>query len=274
MNNIVAGIFSSIAFLILAGTGLSSSESDRDRLVLFIDFESIKAGDAGYELANEDRLEVVDGAGVHGGKALLATFEGYERGSHRLTKRLPFGERGDEYTLNYDVRFSADFQFVKGGKLHGLGPDKPITGGNAMRPDGWSARVTFKEEGTIRSYLYCQNKDGKYGASVSNPRFQFKRERYYAVSLHVKLNSAPDSEDGFARIYVDGERLVDHQDVRFRESMGETTLISQFMFSAFHGGHQPSWAPKNEDGSYANVHAHFDNIAVYRRERVRMRVGK
>jgi hypothetical protein len=39
--------------------------------------------------------------------------------------------------------FDQDWQWVLGGKLHGLGPEQPITGGNERLPTGWSARVTF-----------------------------------------------------------------------------------------------------------------------------------
>lgn len=246
---------------------------EEGRLVLHEDFESIAKGDLGEVLANDERLEVRDGVGANGGRGLLVTYEGYDRGSRRLTERFPLGVKGDEFSLNYDVRFEQDFQFVKGGKLHGLGPDRPITGGRPMRANGWSARVTFKEKGSIRSYLYCQNKDGQYGVSLRHPTFRFERGRYYAISLHAKLNSEPEKDDGFARIYVNGELLVDHRGVRFRGSMGDETLISQFMFSTFHGGHEPDWAPKSEDGSYKDVHACFDNISVYRGERIRMDPG-
>ena len=106
------------------------------------------------------------------------------------------------------MKFDEDFQFVKGGKLHGLGPDSPITGGKPMRPDGWSARVTFKEAGSLRSYLYCQNKEGQYGTGIYAPDFRFQKEKYYAVSLHVRLNEKAIDSDGFAHIYINGKRVV------------------------------------------------------------------
>lgn len=219
-------------------------------------------------------LEVVEGEGVHGGRALKVTYEGGERGSERVTARYPFGERGLEYTLMYDVKFDKDFQFVKGGKLHGLGPDSPITGGKAMRPDGWSARVTFKEEGKVKSYLYCQNKDGQYGESVYSPDFQFETGKYYAVSLHIKLNKKSSESDGFAHIHINGNRIIEHDGVRFRGEEGEKTLISNFLFSTFHGGHEPQWAPRDTEGNFTDVHAYFDNVAVYRGKAVRNEPGE
>lgn len=228
-----------------------------------------------YELLiSKDQLEVVENQGVHHSRALKTTYAGYERGSKRVTARYRMGERGLEYTLNYDVKFDADFQFVKGGKLHGLGPDVPITGGKTMEPEGWSARVTFKEEGTVKSYVYCQNKDRQYGVSVYAPDFNFEKDRYYAISLHVKLNEDPTEDEGFAHVYIDGKSFIQHDDVQFRADDGEASLISTFLFSTFHGGHEPHWAPRDSQGNYTDVHAYFDNIAVYRGKRVRSKLGE
>ncbi len=228
-----------------------------------------------YELlANGSHRKVVENEGAHGSRALKVTYEGGERGSERVTARYKLGERGPEYTLNYDVKFDRYFQFVKGGKLHGLGPDSPITGGKPMRPDGWSARVTFKEKGKVKSYLYSQNKDGKYGTSLYAEKFRFEKGKYYSVSLHLKLNTRSTESDGFTHIYIDGDRVIQHDGVQFRGEGGDHTLISTFLFSTFHGGHKPNWAPRDSEGNYTDVHAYFDNIAVYRGKRVRNRLGE
>jgi len=246
----------------------------KGRLVFQEGFETPREDGLYKLLANSQHLKVTEGDGVHSGRALKAVYEGSERGSERITARYKLGERGMEYTLNYDVKFDEDFQFVKGGKLHGLGPDSPITGGKAMRPDGWSARVTFKEEGTVRSYLYCQNKDGQYGTGVYSPDFQFEKGKYYAVSLHLKLNQKPSESNGFAHIYINGKRIIKHDRVCFRGEEGEETLISTFLFSTFHGGHEPQWAPRNLPGDFTDVHAYFDNISVYRGKEVRIKPGE
>jgi hypothetical protein len=184
-------------------------------------------------------------------------------------------EPGLEYSLNYDVRFDKEFQFVKGGKLLGLGPVNHITGGRPIVPDGWSARVTFKEGGAVRLYTYHQDMQGQYGdrGHVQLP-FTFEKERFYSVSLHVRVNDSPQSANGFSRLYVDGEMLERHEGLRLRGSGGEESLINKFMFSSFHGGHEPDWAPRNADGSYKTVYATFDNIAVYEGEHVRLAPGK
>ena len=255
----------------LVSSLLAHAKSADDQRVFLESFDGNSKGGLYELLANGSHREVVEKEGVNGSRALKVTYEGGERGSERVTARYKLGERGLEYTLSYDVKFDRDFQFVKGGKLHGLGPDSPITGGKPMRPDGWSARVTFKEEGMVKSYLYSQNKDGKYGTSLYAENFRFEKGKYYSVSLHVKLNTRSAESDGFAHIYIDGERVIQHDGVRFRGEEGDRTLISTFLFSTFHGGHEPHWAPRDSEGNYTDVHAYFDNIAVYRGKRVRNR---
>ena len=176
----------------------------------------------------------------------------------------------DRYSLNYDVRFNEDFQFVKGGKLLGLGPKKHITGGRPIVPEGWSARVTFKEGGAARLYTYHQDQPGQYGdrLPIQNP-FYFEKDRYYAVSLHVRVNDSPETANGFSRLYVDGDLVDSHEGLRFRGEDSEASLINKFMFSSFHGGHMPEWAPRDADGNYTTVYAYFDNISVYEGERIR-----
>jgi hypothetical protein len=225
------------------------------------------------EFARHALLDLAPGEGVGGSTGLRATYVGEDRGSSRIVMQQRLPERGTEYTLVYDVRFEDDFQFVRGGKLHGLGPSRPITGGQPMRPDGWSARVTFGPEGSIRTYLYNQDQTGVYGTTRPARDFRFQTGEWHAVSLHVKLND-PDEANGFAHIYVDGERVVAHDNVRFRGEDGDHTLIDRVLFSTFHGGSNPDWAPRTEDGEYATVHATFDNFAVYRGAFVRAQAGE
>jgi hypothetical protein len=258
-------VFSALSFL-LPFSGAAGEA------LLAEDFE-----DAGrsplYQLADHPLLEVVPGEGVDGGQALKATYQGYDRGSRRIVQRFALPERAAEITLCYDVRFERGFNFVRGGKLHGLGPDRPVTGGNPMTAEGWSARVNFSGGGGVRTYLYVQDNPRQYGVGRGNEDFTFEEDRYHAVSLHVRLNDPPEASNGFARVYVDGKQILDHSNVRFRDAGVPETLISQFLFSSFHGGNSPEWAPKNPDGEYATHHAYFDNFAIYRGQRIRAKPG-
>lgn len=243
------------------------------RPVLTEDFESDQG--AVYRiLARDPRLVAVAGAGVGGGRALRTTYVGGPTGSGVMARGMPLGEAGSDYTLNYDVRFDRDFQFALGGKMHGLGPARSVTGGNALRPDGWSARVMWRAGGRPVTYTYHQDQRDIYGDDGPAVRpFTFALDRYHAVSLHVRLNDAADRANGFVRLYVDGVLVSAQEKVRLRGASGDAGLINTFLFSTFHGGHDPSWAPRNAAGDYVDVHAYFDNIAVYRGERIRKQPG-
>lgn len=203
------------------------------------------------------------GAGPGGADAIRVDYVGYERGSKRVVvgHRLP--RSADEMTLCYHVRFAEDFQFVRGGKLHGLGPDEKVTGGQPMRPDGWSARVMFRAGGRLHTYLYTQDKDSKWGVGRPAEDFRFEKGRWHAVSIHVRLNSEAQKADGFTHVYVDGRRVIEHEGIRFRGQLGPATQISQALFSTFHGGNKPAWSPTDADGRFTTVHAWFHGLAVY-----------
>ncbi|MCP5149642.1 MAG: hypothetical protein H6982_02745 [Chromatiales bacterium] len=191
-------------------------------------------------------------------------YQGIDKGSERTVFSCPLGERGLEYALAYDVRFEPGFQFVKGGKLHGLGPDAVASGGKRPRPDEWSARVAFRPEGGIEAYVYHQDQKGRFGEIFRARAFRFVPGRYYRVELQVRVNSTSALADGHVRLLVDDELLVDQGGLRFRGTDGNRGLISRFLFSTFHGGGSPEWAPRDADGKYVAVFASFDNFEISR----------
>ncbi len=253
----------------------SGHQGDPAKPVLSMKFESVLPGGPADHLLKHEKLTLAPGAGVAASTGLRAEYEGSEIGSERIVRHVFLPEPGLEFSLNYDVRFDKDFQFVRGGKLLGLGPKEHIAGGRPMVPSGWSARVTFKEGGAARLYTYHQDMPGQYGdrPAIQKP-FNFERERYYSVSLHVRVNDPPEAANGFSRLYVDGELIERHEGLRLRGTGGQSSLINKFMFSSFHGGHMPEWAPRDENGNYTTVYATFDNIGVYESEHVRPEPGQ
>jgi hypothetical protein len=237
------------------------------------DFETAKPSGLYAALSGHRLLAVVRGAGVGGGAGLRATYSGDPRGSLRIALRSPLPQPVEEASLCYDVRFERGFDFVRGGKLHGLGP----AGGSGLAereaPGGYAARVNFGLQGTIRSHLFTPGREGRFGISKASPLFRFQPGRYHAVTLHVKLNQPAGEANGLVRIHVDGMLLIEHSGLRFRTDEAPSTLLGAFLFSTFHGGNSPEWAPKNPDGSYATVHATFDNIAIYGGEHIRISPG-
>lgn len=217
---------------------------------------------------------LADGAGVGGTRALRLTYSGDGHGSTRFVATVPLSRPVAEATLSYDVRFDRDFQFVLGGKLHGLGPRRVITGGEPLQPDGWSARVMWRKGGTVETYTYHQDQLDRYGeAGKRRLPFRFERERWYAVSLHVRVNTPAREANGLVRLFIDG-RLVEQRDrLRLRAVDTPDSLIAKMVFSTFFGGHDPSWAPRRADGSYADVHATFDDFVVDPGVHIRQRPG-
>lgn len=222
----------------------------------------------------ENPVEIVPGAGVNHSAGLRVTYVANEVGSKRIVSRFELSEAVTEASLSYDVKFEEDFQFAKGGKLHGLGPANPIAAGDPMKPSGWSSRIMFFDQGKIASYLYHQRKLGKYGDTRIDENFKFQTGKFYAVTLYTKINSSADAKDGEAWVYIDGKKIVGQSSVQFWKSDQELSKISKFMFSTFFGGHDPLWAPKDENGKYKNVHAIFDNFVVEKGLRIRTSPGQ
>ena len=249
----------------LAPTAVVQAESP----VLFESFDADDPGELHEQLENHELLSIAEGDGVDGSNGLKADYVGYDRGSKRIVVRHSLDRQMSEATLSYDVKFPEAFQFVRGGKLHGLGPESPVTGGHDREPHRWSARIMFSGDDSVRTYVYDQTEDVTYGVGQSPDNgFTFSREQYHAVSMHMRLND-PEESNGFVNIYVDGERAVTHDGLRIRGTGGENTLIENFLFSTFHGGSSPEWAPVDEDGEYTTVHAYFDNFAVHEGEVIR-----
>jgi len=196
-------------------------------------------------------------------KGIQVSYVGFERGSRRVSFRCPVATPGPEYTLQYNVRFGDDFQFVKGGKLPGLGPEKPMTGGHGVRADGWSVRPMFLTNGGLNAYVYHQDQPKNIGDPMRAEGFAFEKSRYYRITIYVKVNSAPDKRDGVVKMYVDDRVFVDRANVRFRAVDGKQANVASFLFSTFHGGEGADWAPRDPAGKFTTVHADFDNFIVY-----------
>lgn len=230
------------------------------KILLKEDFSHPETGLA-KRLLEHPRIQLAETGGVDGTPAIRAAYVGYEQGSERVVVHYSLPRKVSKATLTFDVLFEEDFQWVRGGKLHGLGPEKPVTGGRTRRPDGWSARSMFNAEGRISSYLYDQDKQKKwgYGSKSKNPVFTINQ--WHRVEIQVILND-PGEKNGQAIVRIDGKEVLQTRQVEYRGNVGEPALIERFLFSTFHGGNTPDWAPKNEQGEPITVHARFDNFEV------------
>lgn len=220
-------------------------------------------------VAEHDRCRIVPGSGPDGSAALVVACRGNKTGSDGISTAIPLAEAGDEFSLSYDLRIDPGFDFSRGGKLPGLGPETPVTGGRSMTAAGWSARPMWREEGLLTSYTYHQDKKIGTGDYRRSDGVFLPRGRYVAITVQVRVNSGPEASDGRVAIYLDGDLSVSHQDLRLRRTKGDDGAIARLLFSVFHGGNDASWAPRNSEGEFATVNAVFDNIEVRRGKQVR-----
>ena len=225
------------------------------------DFENPAEPSFAHRAIRHERIDYAPHGGADGSAGIRVRYEGFERGSHRVVVRYPLSAPVEMATLSFDVLFEQDFQWVRGGKLHGLGSARPITGGKTRVPSGWSARATFKADGHIATYLYDQNPTKKYGVGATSEAAVFNRDQWHHVTLQVQLNT-PGNADGLSRVFVDGELAVETKGIAFRGIGGTDTAIAQILFSTFHGGSELHWAPVDERGEPTTVHARFDNFKV------------
>jgi len=156
--------------------------------------------------------------------------------------RMPFGKH-ETAEMSYTLRFSKDFDFVKGGKLPGLcgGPENVSGGRPANGQNGFSARLMWRRDGRGEAYVYHKNQKGDYGDSFAFPAdFRFPTDALVKVRLAVSMNT-PGKRNGALRVWIDEKLLVERSDMEWRsvDSFG----VDGLYFETFHGGGDRSWAP-------------------------------
>lgn len=143
--------------------------------------------------------------------------------------------------FSYWVKFGEGFDFKLGGKLPGLtsggstytGGRKPSSG------EGWSARYMWMRNGGAMVYLYHVDMPGRWGESLPL-RKGFTAGVWHRITQHIQVNT-PGKRDGMLIVWLDGEKVLDRSDLRYRT--GEKGLIDSVYFSTFHGGNSEAWAP-------------------------------
>jgi len=249
-------------FLLLLLQACTPAKVIRDEHILLSeDFNTDTESGLAKKLLDDPHISLAKGAGADGSDAIRVAYVGYERGSERVLVRYPLDKKVDQATLSFDVRFDQDFIWKIGGKLHGLGPQYPVTGGSQRRPDGWSARIMFRQDGRCSTYLYDQTKEKQYGISQTTENPVFVAGQWHHVVFQISLNE-PAKADGFARLEIDNKEVLNTTAVTFRGQGGYSTSIQQFLFSTFHGGHSLKWAPTDSHGNPTTVYAYFDNFKV------------
>lgn len=163
----------------------------------------------------------------------------------------------DEVYISYKVKFSEDFDFVRGGKLPGLAGGEGNTGGRKPNgEDGWSARIMWGPTGEIVQYVYHPDQPRMTGDVMYwnlHGQVYIERGTWHEIQTRVKLNT-PGSTNGTIQSWFDGELVFERNDLRFRDI--EEIYVDLIAFSVFFGGADSSWAPTKNESIY------FDDFLV------------
>ncbi len=152
--------------------------------------------------------------------------------------------------LSYSVRFPADFDFVKGGKLPGLYGGIGNSGGTIPNGrDGFSSRLMWRRNGAGEIYAYLPSSQD-YGTSLGQGSWRFQPGQWQRIEQELWLNH-PGQVDGQAKIWIDGRLVLDQGNLLFRTA--SELQIDGIFFSTFFGGGDRSWAtPKDTEIDFAN----------------------
>jgi hypothetical protein len=191
------------------------------------------------------RVTVIDGSDAYKGKSLRIS---YPTGAVGMSSggagwRTQIGSY-DTLSFSYRVRFKPGFDFVRGGKLPGLGGGKANTGGG--RPngsDGWSVRFMWRENGILSAYVYHPDQPSNYGEHF-NATKSFTTGKWHKIEMRVTLNT-PGQRDGSIQGWLNGSKVIDVNGLRFRDVSGLT--IDQILFETFFGGSSSSYAPTRDE---------------------------
>lgn len=203
------------------------------------------------------RTSLVEVAGR--GRVLRQTLSADTFGSAAGITAIPrLSEDVEEASIQYDVRFDADFDWSLGGKLPGLGGALPgvnpsvASGCSAGTGDAWSGRgmwITPASYGSVTGknewvgYMYDYAKGEACGDNVRTGE-AFTRGTWHTVKQYYKLNTFSTSgsprADGIHRMWIDGQLVVDDTRAEYRDD--PDLHINRIFWHIFRGGHTADWA--------------------------------
>lgn len=175
----------------------------------------------------------------------------------------------------YNFKTSPNFDSVKGGKIPGLcggtcpsggyqttNAPRLADGGNnpAGKAIGWSGRNMWQTGGHLIQYFYHPNQTTKYGPGysyryASGGRTFINDNKWHSIEHYVKMNT-PGKTDGVFQAWFDGTRVLNLQNIRFRDDT--SYAIDMLMFSVFFGGGDASFATTKDEYLY------FDDFVLSR----------
>lgn len=168
-------------------------------------------------------------------------------GSAGVQFEVALGQSYDELYLSYRLRFGADFEWVKGGKLPGfIGGTGPT--GCVQDDTGFSARMMWRGAAALVQYMYYPNKQSNCGDDfhyeTGGMNLAAPSGEWLTVQHRLVMNT-PGQQDGVLQGWVDGELMLDLHDFEYR-LQGASYAIDGMYFSTFYGGSTDDWAPMTD----------------------------
>lgn len=240
---------------LLALNHVNVRQTNMDDVIFHEDFEVNTEFNKALEKTHLTKI-----VSIHNDKKLKVYYRPTNQGTERVIVNQKI-EKTNSATLEYKVTFCENFDFRKGGKLPGFGSKKPIAGGYKMDGVNWSARIMFGENGTIKSYVYHENKKQKYGSVVNADKKKFALKR--GTENNIKIELIKQKKYSVLKIYLNDTLAITHDDLILGNNSHES-MISTFMFNTFHGGADYSWTPKDKNGKEFVSCAYFDDITIKR----------
>jgi hypothetical protein len=150
---------------------------------------------------------------------------------------------GREYIYEYRIRFDGNFPFSRGGKIPGLGGGTAPTGCVTTTGAGFSARMMWREQGTLIGYVYDNDQSNECGNALPTG-FRFQPNRWHAIKQRVRLNTGRN-HDGIMQVSVDGRMVLNSTNRAFmNEAPGNRIDVA--LFHSFFGGSTTDWAPNRD----------------------------
>ncbi len=155
--------------------------------------------------------------------------------------------------VSYHIMFDKKFDFVKGGKLPGLGGGTHNTG--KKKPtgeDGFSIRTMWRRGGKMVNYVYHPNQPENYGEDFgwrdnNGDDVLLKPGKWYTIQTKINLNT-PGLADGVIETRLSGAQVFYGDDFEFRKTAD--LKLDTFLFQTFFGGDSKDWAPSKKQKAY------------------------
>lgn len=154
----------------------------------------------------------------------------------------PYIEPGEQYTLEYRIKYDDSFEKGLHGKQFGFDIGAVYNGGRGdearQNGDGGSVRLQFDAHGDSISnqlYVYYCEMTGKYGNNPGNQKFSMARGKWNTIKLRVSMQSSVEKADGRIEVWCNDKKEIEADNLKFvnKEAGRKITKLS---FESFPGG--------------------------------------